>query len=436
MKRERVLGFNRDGFDKRSFGKAGGFNMRQRSYLFLAFFLFGFVASRSEAQVQIGAAAKAPPAPTGFSAAAGGTGIQLNWDKPSTGGMRFNLYLADETGKLSRKLTAQPISDTQITLGKMKPAKVYYFVLTAVNPAGVESQPTDPLEVEAGEAQTPAPSDSSAVSDEDNTQSAGDKKGDEDEPFTPNWTGAVGFTYSTEPDPSGQAEITQELTLTGTYNLTKGGNYFSLAAGGGQQILEGLPSSYGTFSGEGGLGLGVFLPTLEIAFQQGALASNSIDATLTMNFQLFKPFELGAMFEGNPESHQAPLSQVVGGTSDKIDEIDSVDWTAGIVATISPFDFLDFTLTGEEDYARTYQWQNILHTAQHSLNSTERIPSGILGANLTFLTDFTLALTLQEGEEYIPAGVSYNPIRKKTTDYTSATQQSFSGYSVGLTYNL
>jgi hypothetical protein len=436
MKRARVLGFNGDGLDQGGPGKAGGSRLRQGPRLFWAILLFAFTASQLEAQGQTGGAAKAPPAPTGFTAVAGGTGIQLNWDKPSAGGTRFNLYLSDETGKLSRKLTAQPTSDTQVILEKMKPTKVYYFVLTAVNPAGVESPPTDPLEVQAGEAQTPSPSDSSAVSDEDDTSSAADKKGDGDEPFTPNWTGQVGFTYSTEPDPSGQGEITQELTLTGTYNLTKGGHYFSVAAGGGQQILEGLPSSFGTFSLEGGLGLGVFLPTLEIAFQQGALASNSVDTTLTLNFQLFKPFELGAMFEGNPESHQAPLSQVVGGTSDKIDEIDSVDWTAGIVATVSPFDFLDFTLTGEEDYARTYQWQNILHSAQHSLDETERIPSGILGANLTFLTDFTLALTLQEGVEYIPEGVSYNPIRKKTTDYSTATEQSFSGYSVGLTYNL
>ncbi|HTC19219.1 MAG TPA: hypothetical protein VK859_00120, partial [bacterium] len=235
--------------------------------------------------------------------------------------------------------------------------------------------------------------------------------------------------------------VTQELTLTGTYNLTKGGNYFSLAAGGGQQILEGLPSSYGTFSGEGGLGLGIFLPTLEVAFQQGAQASNSIDATLTLNFQLFKAFELGALFEGNPESHQAPLNDLFANQlaplkGDKIDEVDSVDWTVGVVATLTPFDFLDFTLTGEQDYARTYQYQNILHTVQSGLVETERIPSGILGVNLTFLTDFTLALTLQEGVEYIPAGPSYNPIRKKTTDYSVATEQSFSGYSVGLTYNL
>ncbi len=250
----------------------------------------------------------------------------------------------------------------------------------------------------------------------------------------------MGYTFSTQPSPSGQGQVTQELTLTGTYNFTKSGNYLSLASGGGQEVLEGLPSSYGTFSGEGGLGLGIFLPTLEVAFQQGAQASNSIDATLTLNFQIFKAFELGATFEGNPESHQAPLSQIFPTLSplkgDKIDEIDSVDWCGGIVATITPWDFLDFTLTGQQDYARTYQYQNILHSAQFTYVVTERIPSGILGANLTFLTDFTLAMTFQAGLEYIPPGPSYNPVSKKTVDFAVETKQSFSGYSIGLTCNL
>ncbi len=361
----------------------------------------------------------------------------MSWDAPSDNGTRFNLYLSDEAGKAGRKLTAQPIADHQITLEKMKPTKVYYFILTAVNPAGVESGPAGPLEVSLADLQKDDSSTGESPEPENESgQKEEEPKTGDGESFAPSWTGEVGYSFSTEPSSTGKGQVTQEITLTGTYNFTKGGNYLSLAAGGGQEVLEGLPSSYGTFSGEGGLGLGIFLPTLEIAFQQGPQASNSIDGTLTLNFQLAKPFELGAIFEGNPEGHQAPLSDVGIGTSDKIDEVDSVDWTAGIVATVTPWDFLDFTLTGEQDYARTYQYQNILHTVQHPLNQTERIPSGILGANLTFLTDFTLVLTVQAGVEYIPPGPSYNPITKSTVDYAVETRQSFSEYTVGLTYNL
>ena len=246
----------------------------------------------------------------------------------------------------------------------------------------------------------------------------------------------MGYIFNTQLTSSGPGQTTQEITLTGNYYFSESGHYFSMVAGGGQETLEGANTSYGTFSAGGGLVFGVFQPTLTVAFQQGAEALNSLDGTLTLNFQFFKPFALGLILEGDPQSHQGVLSTVLGGNSDQIDEIDSVDLTGGLVATFTPWDFLDLTLTGEQDDSTTYQWQNILHTAVHPLNQTEQIPSVTLAADITFLEVFTLDLSLQEGEEYIPAGVSYNPILKKTQDFSSATTQSFSGYMAGLTYNL
>jgi hypothetical protein len=265
---------------------------------------------------------------------------------------------------------------------------------------------------------------------------AANPEGEEEEPFVPHWTGEVGYTFTTQPSSSGPGQVSQEISLTGNYAFSESGNYFSLVAGGGQQTLEGANNSYGTFSGGLGLGFGVFQPSLSVAFEQGAEALNSLDASLTLNFQFFKPLALGLILEASPQSHQGALSTVLGGNSDQIDEIDSVDLTGGLEATFTPWDFLTLTLTGEQDDSTTYQWQNILHTSVHALNQTEQIPSATLGADITFLQDFTLDLSIQEGEEIIPAGVSYNPVLKKTQDFSSATTQSFSGYTVGLTYNL
>jgi hypothetical protein len=170
-----------------------------------------------------------------------------------------------------------------------------------------------------------------------------------------------------------------------------------------------------------------------VDFEQGVQALNSIDGTLTLNLQFFKPLALGVILESSPESHQAPLSQVLGGSSDKIDEIDSVDWTGGLEITFAPWDFLTFTLTGEQDDSETYQWQNVLHNVRHPLNQLLTIPSVTLGASIVFLKDFTLDLALQEGVENFPAVVSYSPILKKTVNNPTPTTQSFTGYTFGLT---
>jgi hypothetical protein len=209
-----------------------------------------------------------------------------------------------------------------------------------------------------------------------------------------------------------------------------------MVAGGGQETLEGVNSSYGTFSLGGGLGFGVFQPSFTLAFEQGAQALNSWDASLTLNFQLAKAFALGVLLEGNPQSHQGALSTVLGGNSDQIDEIDSLDWTGGLEANLAPWDFLTLTLTLEQDNSTTTQWQDILHNNVHALNQTEQIPSADLGADINLLKDLTLNLSFQVGEEIVPAGISYNPILKQTMNNPTSTSQPFTGYALGLTYNL
>jgi hypothetical protein len=435
MKRERIHG-KRTGEVKNPFLRIfRDLKMRQKPFVLLIVLLLG-AAPGLKAKILSDTVSSAPPIPTGFMAEAKGTGIQLSWDKLSLAGVRFNLHLADEMGKMGRKLTARPITDDWVFLEKVKPTRVYHFVLTAVNSEGIESKPTVPLEAQLADLQkSDNDTDSESVMENGSGPKGEDQEEDKNEPFKPNWTGQAAYTFSSQ-DTLGQGEINQEISLTGTYNFTESGHYFSVVSGGGQEMLEGSPTSYGTFSGEGGLGLGFFKPSLNITFQQGAQALNSYDATLSLNFQLCKELEVGPMLEGNPESHQGPLSEVLKGTSDKIDEIDSVDWTAGLVATVTPWDFLEFSLTGEEDYSRTYLWQNILHTALHDLNETDRIPSVTLACDLTFLTDFVLALSIQEGLEYFLVGINYSPILKQTVNFTVPTTVSFSGYSFGLTYNL
>jgi hypothetical protein len=328
---------------------------------------------------------------------------------------------------------------------KMTPKLLYIFlffaawgpvsVLKAENPA--DSAVTG---VSSGSAAATVSPDSDNADSVDNQAVSG--KSDDDpedealEPFKPNWTGDLSYTFSTQPSPLGQGQVTQEIALTGQYNFTEAGDNISLATGGGQQYLEGLPTSYGTFTAGGGLVFGFFQPALLLTFQQGAQALNSIDADLTMTLQFWKPLSLGFLVEANPQSHQAALSTILGGSSDKIDEIDNIDLTGGAVITFNPWDFLELSLTGEQDDSTLYEWQSILHANQHLMNQTTQIPSATLASTWTLFTDFSLMLSLQEGVEYIPAGISYNAISKKTLNLAKATTDSFSGYSFELSYNL
>ena len=111
-------------------------------------------AGRESGMVQLsavpGGAAPASSlmAPTGFKAALSGDGFTLLWDasaSPNVAG--YNLYLADDQGKPSKKLTAQPTTDTKLILKAVNPSKTYSFLLAAVDRSGTESPLTPVLRV-------------------------------------------------------------------------------------------------------------------------------------------------------------------------------------------------------------------------------------------------------------------------------------------------
>ncbi|HTA77405.1 MAG TPA: hypothetical protein VK791_09635 [bacterium] len=273
---------------------------------------------------------------------------------------------------------------------------------------------------------TPAPTKSDEEEDDDN---------EKPNAFKPNWSGNMEASYANQNTQGGQGQITEQVLLTGDYHLTEGGHYLSFALGGGQQMLEGVPTDLGTFSVGGGLGLGFFQPSLDTQVQEGAQALISITSTLTLEFQVLKPVALSLTLAGGPESHQGAVSQLVG-KSDAVDEIDSYNLTPGGMISFTPWDILNVTLTGQDEFSTTYQYQNVTHTVQTALNQTEQIPSATLGANVTCFTDFLLALSYQLGEEIYPAGVIYSPIKGKTVKFGTPTTQGFTGFTLGLTYNL
>lgn len=260
----------------------------------------------------------------------------------------------------------------------------------------------------------------------------------ESEMFHPNWTGQLGLTRSSQPSQTGQGQVQTELDLTGTDHLAESGHYFSVGGGAGRQKQEGSSPAYGKATLEGGLGLGIFLPSLNLQMERGQTALNSNTLTANLNFQVLEPLTVGMSFSGTLESHDGPAS-LVGATAVTLAEttvaIDSRDGSGSLVVTYNPWDFLGFTLTGEREYDDTYQVQGVRHLKTVALNEADQINSLSLMADFTFLKDFELQLTGQTGVENLPAGTVYSPIQAETITLTQPATEPFKGYTFALLYN-
>lgn len=277
------------------------------------------------------------------------------------------------------------------------------------------------------------------------TPESGEKDQEADEadaaekPFAPHWTGEFGLTYSTQPDSQGQAQVTNELSMTGTYNLLENSTYVSLELTAGQQTLEGSPTNYGTLTAEGALGMGFFQPSLSFAQQRGAAALNSTTATLDLNFQLLDALTVGPLGGAGLESHQGPVSTFspLSARGDAFEEGDSYNWNWGGQATFEASDLFSTSLTFEDEYDDTYQFQDILHTVTIGLkNQYDRIVSLTLATDFTFWKDVSLDLSVEEGKEYEPAGVFYSPVKHRTLFNANPVEQDFEAYVLGITYSI
>lgn len=257
----------------------------------------------------------------------------------------------------------------------------------------------------------------------------------ETEMFKPNWTEQLGLSYSSQPSQTGQGQITSELDFTGTDHLTESGHSFSVGAGAGKQKVEGSSTAYGKLLLDGGLGLGVFLPSLDAQFERGQTALSSNALTANLNFQFWEPLTVGMSFSGTLESHNGPAS-LVGGTSGTTVQIDDEDYSGSLVSTFQAWEFLGFTLTGEQEYDDTFQIEGLgkKHLTK-PINEVDRIDSISLMVDIIFLKNFELQLTGQTGVENLPAGTVYSRIQAQTVTLTQATTEPFKGYTFALLYN-
>jgi hypothetical protein len=256
---------------------------------------------------------------------------------------------------------------------------------------------------------------------------------EEETPFVPHWSGQVGYTYSNQPSSSGQGQVQNQVGLTGTYNLTESGHFVALGIIGGQQLVSGANTNFGEITLEGGLGFDFFNPALELTAEQGAQALSSFGSVLTLGFKPWDVFTLSLISGGGLQSHQGPPPTF---STDKIDEVDEYNYNGEVQVSVEPWDFLTFSLTAEDEWETTNQWQDVSHINVHTLkNETDQVPSLTLGIDSNITKNYEVELDLQAGKEYEPAGLFYSSKQAKFIFNPTTTEQDFKGISLSLNYN-
>lgn len=251
--------------------------------------------------------------------------------------------------------------------------------------------------------------------------------------FKPHWGFELGLTSNGTPGDKGGGAAANDLSFTATDEITESGNFFSISGTGGSQKVEGYSAKYGSLSLNGGLGLGVFSPSLSLSAQTGEESLFATTAGLNLGFQIFDDISLGLNFTGGLSSHETPTG--IPGVNI---EIDGKSLGAGLSFIWATSEIFSLSLNGQTTNEITYQFK--LKNQTQSLtfplaNQNSIIPSSSIGFNWAFLKDFALNGSVQRSEEFQPAGKSYSPSLGETVDNLEPTTLFFSGYSVGLTYS-
>lgn len=80
-----------------------------------------------------------PPAPASVAARPGTASAELSWD-PVKEGTGYHVYVSVDGGNTFRRLTTDPLPDTQVKLRKLTGGRAYLFAVTTVDAAGRESR--------------------------------------------------------------------------------------------------------------------------------------------------------------------------------------------------------------------------------------------------------------------------------------------------------
>jgi hypothetical protein len=246
-------------------------------------------------------------------------------------------------------------------------------------------------------------------------------------PFKPHWGFMVGFNSAGTPGDKGGGQNANDISFTVTRELSEGGDFFSAGIMGGSQKVEGSFAKYGSLTLDGGLGLGIFSPSLSLSAQTGE-SSFALSGALNLGFQVVGDINLGLNVTGGLSNRKAPGV-----------ELDSKNFGGGLSVIWATSDIFSLSLGGQTSAEVAYQLilgsgGTLLKIPLSNLG-TVAIPSASLGFNWAFIKDFTLSGSFQRSEEIQPAGIGYSPSLGESFNNPAPQTLYFSGYNLGLTFS-
>jgi len=254
---------------------------------------------------------------------------------------------------------------------------------------------------------------------------------EEDQPFKPYWDNEIQFSSANQQ--AGQS--TNSLSYTGTQHFNEAGDFLSGEVETSRQKIEGVFSSTGTLTVEGGLGIGIFSPSLSLGYEGGENALKQFNANLALDFQVVDPLTVSLGFGGNAGSHQGPVSQFYPSLPG-IARIDTASADASLGLILMAWDWWTISTTAEFEYDNTYELQGIDHpNIKVPVNQADQIASLTLGLDFTLFKSFVLDLSPELGKEYLPAGSVYSPLTGGLVKNSSPSTNNFVGGTVSVSYS-
>jgi len=258
----------------------------------------------------------------------------------------------------------------------------------------------------------------------------------DDKPFKPSWDNEVGFSHTSQQ----AGQNTNNLTYTGTYHFDEGGSFLSGEASVSTQKVGGVASKTGTLTASGGVGIGIFTPSLSLGIQGGESALKQADGNLTLAFQLWEPFAVSLGVGASVGSHQEnlvnyfPVLQLLNQSI--MGQFDTASLNTSLELAYILNDWWTLSLTTSTEYDATYKVQGVKNpNISKDVNQTDRTATLTLGMDFTLTKNWILEVSPQVGQEYAPAGTFYSALAGGTVTFATPTTTNFAAGTVSISYN-
>lgn len=230
---------------------------------------------------------------------------------------------------------------------------------------------------------------------------------DETDPFDPFWSFRCVLTHSTQDG----GQVSNDLAFTATRNLSEAGHFVLGGLNAGRKKLEGHSTPYGSLTMGGGLGVGIFTPSLTLTFGGGDRSYRYFEGSLGLDFQVADPLSVSLTLSRQVQEHSTTVGEFLGTSgrlSDRSLTIGSNAWGASLGAALLAKEWLEISVSGT-------RMRNVTEGIRDEVSGRELRNSGgegtstyaTLGLGFHFLRRWSAGVSYQRGHDTYPDELYY-----------------------------